>query len=202
MITFNCNNCDIDGNCTCFELLEKKQDLIQLKKEKEKSELLDKVLERVNNHQVAMDDEHITVTPLFDVVKVQKQIQIEEPDYYNKGINTSDYIDSWNFNFNIGCVVKYVSRCENKHESPKDDLLKAHWYLSKELKRRGWLEETAMAKKHAEKLDGFGELLDKVHENDVKDLNKEITALNKLLSIREKQYADLQEKYNLATNPF
>lgn len=192
MINFNCNSCDEDGNCTCLKLSKDKKELIRLNEN----------INKINSVYAGKGNINIPFVDGAVPIKVEKQTQIEEPDYYNKGMNTSDYIDSWDLNFNLGCVVKYVTRCDHKHEDPKDDLLKAHWYLSKELKKRGWLEETSMAKKQSKKLDEFGDLLEKVHENDIERLNKEITALNKLIAVREKQYADLQERYNLATNPF
>ena len=61
--------------------------------------------------------------------------QIEHPTYYNVGgIEVADFIEAYELNFNLGNVVKYVSRAGRKcSESPLTALQKAHVYLSREL---------------------------------------------------------------------
>ena len=39
--------------------------------------------------------------------------------------------------FNLGNAVKYIWRCDEKHETPVKDLQKAIWYIEREIKRRG-----------------------------------------------------------------
>jgi hypothetical protein len=51
------------------------------------------------------------------------------------GVEASDVIDAYGLNFNLGCVVKYVCRCDRKGD-PVGDLQKAADYLARELKRR------------------------------------------------------------------
>ena len=61
-----------------------------------------------------------------------KEDLIEHPPHYNKGIETSTYIKSWNMNWNQANVVKYISRYNLKNKDEKsqlDDLKKARWYL-------------------------------------------------------------------------
>ena len=43
-------------------------------------------------------------------------------------------IESWDLNFNLGNVIKYVSRA-GKKENKKEDLQKAAWYINRELKK-------------------------------------------------------------------
>ena len=59
---------------------------------------------------------------------------VDHPDHYNKGIEVIDYIDSWDFNFTIGNIIKYVSRHKHK-ENPLEDLKKAKWYLDRLIKK-------------------------------------------------------------------
>ena len=54
---------------------------------------------------------------------------VEHPDHYNKGIETIDYIESWEMDFNQGNVIKYVSRYSMK--GGLEDLKKAKWYLER-----------------------------------------------------------------------
>lgn len=58
--------------------------------------------------------------------------------YYNDGkylnIRVADYIDDKGLNFNLGNVVKYVSRAGKKSaETYIEDLEKAKWYLEHEI---------------------------------------------------------------------
>ena len=53
--------------------------------------------------------------------------QINHPDHYNQGIETTDYICSWGMDFCEGNIVKYVTRY--KHKGGLEDLKKALWYL-------------------------------------------------------------------------
>ena len=63
--------------------------------------------------------------------------QIEHPDYYSSGgIEAIDFIDAHRLNFNLGNVVKYITRAGCKDsEDELTDLRKALWYLSHEIER-------------------------------------------------------------------
>lgn len=51
------------------------------------------------------------------------------PEYY-KGSAMADYVSDFNLNFDLGNVIKYVSRAGKKcGESAIEDLTKAKWYL-------------------------------------------------------------------------
>ena len=42
---------------------------------------------------------------------------VNNPEHYNIGdIEVIDFIDSWNLNFNLGNVIKYVVRCDYKDD--------------------------------------------------------------------------------------
>lgn len=56
--------------------------------------------------------------------------------YKGVGIEPIDYINSHNFNFNLGNAIKYISRCGKKEgESVTKDLKKAIDYLNFEIER-------------------------------------------------------------------
>ena len=66
-----------------------------------------------------------------------KQVAKTRPDvpHYRQGkIESIDYINDHGFNFNLGCAIKYITRCNYKG-SKKQDLLKAIDYLNFELER-------------------------------------------------------------------
>lgn len=55
------------------------------------------------------------------------------PEHYKiGGIETIDFIEAKNLNYNLGNAVKYISRAGHKG-SCVDDLKKAVWYLQREL---------------------------------------------------------------------
>ena len=59
---------------------------------------------------------------------------VNHPSHYNVGIETIDYIESWEMNFNTGNVIKYTTRAGFK-ENRLEDLEKAKWYLEREIQR-------------------------------------------------------------------
>lgn len=70
----------------------------------------------------------------YDVYK--EKSKIEHPDHYTLGgIETWDFIEAKKLNYNLGNVVKYVTRCDHKG-TPIEDLQKARQYLDREIQRR------------------------------------------------------------------
>ena len=53
---------------------------------------------------------------------------INHPPHYNIGIETTEYIKSWDMDFVEGNIIKYVTRYRYKHGI--EDLKKAQWYLT------------------------------------------------------------------------
>ena len=78
---------------------------------------------------------------------------VNHPSHYTTGkIEVIDFIEDKELNFNLGNVVKYVSRCGRKKSSGKSmdakalgDLKKARWYIDREITTR----EKGMEKKNA-----------------------------------------------------
>ena len=59
---------------------------------------------------------------------------VNHPPHYQHGIEPIEFIESHNLNFNLGNVIKYVSRAPYK-EAKLEDLKKALWYLEREVER-------------------------------------------------------------------
>lgn len=56
------------------------------------------------------------------------------PHYKVGGVETIDFIEAKGLGYNLGNVVKYVTRADHKG-SRKENLEKARWYLDRELSR-------------------------------------------------------------------
>lgn len=71
----------------------------------------------------------VSNSPLHDMVN--------HPAHYKVGgIETIDFIEAKKLSYNLGNVVKYITRADYKG-SRKIDLEKARWYLNRELKNLG-----------------------------------------------------------------
>jgi hypothetical protein len=61
------------------------------------------------------------------------QDQVNHPPHYTAGgIETIDFIEAKGLDYNLGNVVKYITRAEHKGDKIKD-LQKAQWYLRRAL---------------------------------------------------------------------
>lgn len=60
--------------------------------------------------------------------------KVNKPLHYTQGIETADYIESWEMDFFEGNVVKYVTRAPYKGK-PVEDYKKAMWYLQRLINR-------------------------------------------------------------------
>ena len=54
------------------------------------------------------------------------------PHYKAGGIETIDFIEAKSLNYNLGNVVKYITRADHKGNK-LEDLQKAQWYLAREI---------------------------------------------------------------------
>lgn len=62
---------------------------------------------------------------------------VNHPAHYKVGgIETIDFIEAKKLSYNLGNVVKYLTRADHKGNR-KEDLLKAQWYLNRELSNLG-----------------------------------------------------------------
>lgn len=71
----------------------------------------------------------------FEEISNDEIDMVNHPQHYSaRGIDPIDYIESHNFNFNLGNVIKYVSRDTYKGIELQD-LKKAQFYLEREIKK-------------------------------------------------------------------
>ena len=71
--------------------------------------------------------------PAFTVPSFLLADQVNHPDHYTVGgIETIDFIEAKGLDYNLGNVVKYITRAEHKGDKVKD-LQKAQWYLRRAL---------------------------------------------------------------------
>ena len=58
---------------------------------------------------------------------------INHPAHYTKGIETLDYIESWDMKYMPGNIIKYVTRYPYKNGL--EDLKKAQFYINRLVKK-------------------------------------------------------------------
>ena len=67
-----------------------------------------------------------------EVVGIKPDPVNNPPHYTTGGIETIDFIEAKKLNYNIGNVVKYLTRADHKGNK-LEDLRKAQWYLTREI---------------------------------------------------------------------
>jgi hypothetical protein len=69
--------------------------------------------------------------------RTPKADNVNHPAHYKVGgIETIDFIEAKKLNYNLGNVVKYITRADHKGNT-QEDLLKARWYLNREIAKLG-----------------------------------------------------------------
>ena len=77
----------------------------------------------------------LPIPPLPITMEEPKADAVNHPAHYKVGgIETIDFIEAKNLNYNIGNVVKYLTRADHKGNRVQD-LEKAMWYLKRELEK-------------------------------------------------------------------
>jgi hypothetical protein len=78
---------------------------------------------------------------IFELTKGRDRVEMLEPQadnvnhpahYKAGGIETIDFIEAKGLSYHLGNVVKYIARADHKGNR-KEDLLKAQWYLNREI---------------------------------------------------------------------
>ena len=78
---------------------------------------------------------------IFELTKGRGRVEMIEPQadnvnhpahYKVGGIETIDFIEAKQLSYHLGNVVKYIARADSKGNR-KEDLLKAQWYLNREI---------------------------------------------------------------------
>ena len=68
-------------------------------------------------------------------MKEPKADPVNHPEHYKTGgIETIDFIEAKNLGYNLGNVVKYITRADHKGNKLQD-LQKAQWYLNREINK-------------------------------------------------------------------
>jgi len=72
-------------------------------------------------------------SPSTNIVKPYSTDMVNHPPHYTAGgIETIDFIEAKKLGYNLGNVVKYITRSDLKGDRLKD-LEKAQWYLTREI---------------------------------------------------------------------
>lgn len=67
------------------------------------------------------------------IVQTHHTDMVNHPPHYTQGgIETIDFIEAKNLGYNLGNVVKYITRADHKGDK-HEDLCKARWYLNREI---------------------------------------------------------------------
>ena len=70
-----------------------------------------------------------------DIVRTHHTDMVNHPPHYTKGgIETIDFIEAKELGYNLGNVVKYITRADHKGDK-HEDLCKARWYLNREISK-------------------------------------------------------------------
>ena len=73
------------------------------------------------------------VAVVTDIVATHHTDMVNHPPHYTKGgIETIDFIEAKELGYNLGNVVKYITRADHKGDK-HEDLCKARWYLNREI---------------------------------------------------------------------
>jgi len=70
--------------------------------------------------------------PVIETIDKQPDPVNNPVHYTTGGIETIDFIEAKKLNYNLGNVVKYITRADHKGNK-LEDLRKAQWYLSREI---------------------------------------------------------------------
>ena len=69
-------------------------------------------------------------------VTMYESDSVNHPAHYKVGgIETIDFIEAKSLNYNLGNVVKYITRADHKGNR-EEDLKKARWYLDREIMKQ------------------------------------------------------------------
>lgn len=79
------------------------------------------------------------LSAIYDNLPEPEPLQsVDHPAHYGGADNTYEaikVIEAWELGFNLGNVVKYISRA-GKKGSKLEDLKKAQWYLKREIEKQ------------------------------------------------------------------
>lgn len=84
---------------------------------------------KLNNAQIR--DKLATLPVAKDIVTTHHTDMVNNPPHYTTGgVETIDFIEAKKLDYNLGNVVKYITRADHKGDK-YEDLCKARWYLNR-----------------------------------------------------------------------
>ena len=86
----------------------------------------------VNTNALSEDAKDALASQLITMEEPTPDLVNHPAHYKTGGIETIDFIEAKELNYNMGNAVKYISRAEHKGNK-KQDLEKAIWYLNREI---------------------------------------------------------------------
>ena len=99
----------------------------------EASENLKKLVEEYKQAKATKKEDWKQLSLLSSNTPISKPDPVNHPAHYKVGgIETIDFIEAKKLNYNIGNVVKYLTRADHKGNRLQD-LRKAQWYLEREI---------------------------------------------------------------------
>ena len=99
---------------------------------------LPKIKKGMAEHKKIMDEtianwKTLSITSSNTPMQIEMFDPVDHPAHYKVGgIETIDFIEAKKLNYNIGNVVKYLTRADYKGNR-MEDLRKAQWYLTREI---------------------------------------------------------------------
>lgn len=116
------------------KVVKKKRETLTLR------ELMDtpKAKEAMAEHKKIMDKtisdwKTVSITTSNTPMQIEMFDAVDHPAHYKVGgIETIDFIEAKKLNYNIGNVIKYLTRADYKGNK-LEDLRKAQWYLTREI---------------------------------------------------------------------
>jgi len=99
---------------------------------------LPKIKKGMAEHKKIMDEtianwKTLSITSSNTPMQIEMFDPVEHPAHYKVGgIETIDFIEAKKLNYNIGNVIKYLTRADYKGNK-MEDLRKAQWYLTREI---------------------------------------------------------------------
>lgn len=79
---------------------------------------------------------HAEAAGIARVLSITTDLVNRPPHYTNGGIEVIDFIEAKGLDYQLGNVVKYISRAGKKGADIDEDLAKAQWYLNREIAKR------------------------------------------------------------------
>jgi hypothetical protein len=88
------------------------------------------------SHYDDIREQYFNRLELQDEIDHVKEDVVNHPKHYTTHPSGVECIEiTEHLNFCVGNAIKYLWRCDNKHNSPLEDLKKARWYIDREIKR-------------------------------------------------------------------